>query len=105
MGADHAAIDAEQGPNDGAAAHLTGLEAAQDLVPQAPPGPVAEAVVDGLPGAELGRDVAPAAAVGQGPEDAVDHQAVILPLAAAAAVPGQEILDLLPLRVRESVGR
>src|SRR5262249_39000425 len=48
---------------------------------------------------------APAAAVGQGPEDAVDHQAVVLPLAAAPAVGGQQVLDLGILAVGELVGR
>src|SRR5262249_54346021 len=84
------AVDAEQRPVDGALAHLPGLEAEEDALPEAVAGPVAEAVVDGLPGAELGRQVPPAAAVGQGPEDAVEHRAVVLPRAAALAVGRQE---------------
>src|SRR5262249_43011327 len=67
--------------------------------------PLAEAVVDGLPGAELPGQVAPAAAVGQGPEDAVDHLPVVLPLAAPLAVVREEVLELFPLGVREAVGR
>ena len=77
----------------------------QDPVPQAPARPAAEAVIDTLPGPERLGQVAPAAAVGQGPEDAVDHGAVVLPLAAPLPVGGQEMLDLLVLLVGEPVGR
>src|SRR3954469_10978122 len=96
---DDGAVDAEQLPVDLVTAHLAGLESAQDLVPQAGAAPLIEAVVDGLPGAELLGEVAPAAAVGEDPEDAVDHQAVVLPLAALVPVGRQEILNLLPLGV------
>src|SRR5262249_26149412 len=43
--------------------------------------------------------------VGQGPEDAVDHEAVLLPLAALVDVGGQEVLDLLPLGVGQAAGQ
>ena len=105
MGPHDAAIDAEELPVDGAGVHLAGLETPQDFVPEALTGPGAEAVVDALPGAELLREVAPAAAVGQGPEDAVDHEAVVLPLAAALAVLGQQVLDLRELLVGKLVRR
>src|SRR5438067_894576 len=95
VGADDAAVHQEQVPVDLAVAHPAGLEVAEDAVPQALAGPVAEAVVDGLPGAEAVGQVAPAAAVGQRPEDAVEHQPVVLPLAAAPAVRGEQALELL----------
>src|SRR4051812_13780968 len=79
---DDGAVDAEQLPVDLVAVHLACLQVPQDLVPQPGAAPLAEAVVDGLPGAELRREVAPAAPVGEGPEDAIDQEAVILPLAA-----------------------
>src|SRR5262249_51851985 len=82
-----------------------GLQVAQDAVPQAPPRPRAETVIDRLPGAEAFGDIAPAAAIGQGPEDGVDHEPVVFPLAAPVAVFGQQVLDLLPLFVGELVGR
>lgn len=99
------AVDTEQLPVDVPRVHLAGLQVPQDAVPQAGAAPLAEAVVDGLPGAELGRDVAPAAAVGEGPQQGVDHPAVVLPLAPAFAVGGQQVLDLLPLGVGQPVGR
>src|SRR5439155_18897777 len=74
---DDGAVAAEQAPIDLLAVHLACLQVPQDFVPQAGATPLAEAVVDGLPGAELRGEVAPAAAVGQGPEDAVDHPAVV----------------------------
>src|SRR4051794_34696529 len=64
---DDGAVDAEQLPVDLVAVHLTSLQVAQDFVPQPGGAPLAEAVVDGLPGTELLGKVAPAAAVGEGP--------------------------------------
>src|SRR5262245_572957 len=103
VGPNHRAIDGKQLPVDLPAVDLAGLQVPQDAVPQAPPRPVAKAVIDRLPGAETLREVAPAAAVGQRPEDAVDHQAVVLPLAAPPPVFGQQVLDLVPLLVGELV--
>src|SRR5438067_1346449 len=102
---DDRAVDTEQLPVDLVGVHLAGLESPQDFVPQAGAAPLTEAVVDGLPGAELCGQVAPAAAVGEGPEDAVDHQAVVLPLTALVPVGRQEILDLFPLGIGQAVGR
>src|SRR5262245_34872947 len=102
---DHGAVDAEQPPVDLVAVHLACLQVPEDLVPQAVAAPLAEAVVGGLPGAERGGEVAPASAVGEGPEDAVDQEPVVVPLAAAVAVGRQEVLDLLPLGVGQAVGR
>src|SRR5262249_41398225 len=75
---DDGAVDAEQLPVNLVAVDLTGLQVPQDFVPQPGATPLAEAVVDGLPRAELLGQVAPAAAVGQRPEDAVDQAAVVL---------------------------
>src|SRR3954463_7166275 len=97
---DDGAVDAEQLPIDLVAVHLTRLQVAQDFVPQPGGAPLAEAVIDGLPGAELPGEVAPAAPVGEGPKDAVDQEAVLLPLAALVPVGRQEVLDLFPLGVR-----
>src|SRR5207253_9222380 len=102
---DDGAVDAEQAPIDLLAVHLACLQVPQDFVPQAGATPLAEAVVDGLPGAELRGEVAPAAAVGQGPEDAVDHPAVVLPLAALVPVCRQETCTLFPLGVGLAVRR
>src|ERR1700722_987682 len=102
---DDGAIDAEQFPVDLVAVHLTCLQMTQDLVPQPSTAPLAEAVVDSLPGAELSWEVAPAAAIGQGPEDAVDHPAVVLPLTAPVPIGRQEIFDLFPLSVGQTIGR
>ena len=63
VGPDDGAVYAEQAEVDLPGPHLAGLEAAEDLVPQAVAAPLAEAVVGGLPGAEAPREVAPAAAV------------------------------------------
>ena len=52
------AVDAEQFPVDLIAVHLAGLQVQEDLVPQARAAPLAEAVIDGLPGAELRGQVA-----------------------------------------------
>src|SRR4029077_15566897 len=54
---DDGAVDAEQFPVDLIAVHLAGLQVQEDLVPQARATPFAEAVIDGLPGAELRRHV------------------------------------------------
>src|SRR5262249_26465314 len=102
---DDRTVDAEQLPVDLVTAHLAGLQAPQEFIPQAGAAPLAEAVVDGLPGAELRGEVAPAAAVGQDPEDAVDHQAVVLPLAARVPVRGQEVLELFPLGIGQAIRR
>src|SRR3954468_20224627 len=100
---DDGTVDAEQFPVNFVAIHLAGLQVPQDFVPKTGAAPLAEAVVDGLPGAELGGEIAPAAAVGQRPEDAVDQKAVVLPLAALMAVGGQEVSDLFPLGVGQAV--
>src|SRR5258708_28288542 len=102
---DDGAVDAEQLPVDLLAVHLAGLQVQEDLVPQARTTPFAEAVIDGLPGTELRGQVAPAAAVGEGPEDAVDQETVVVPLSAAMAVGGEKVLDLVPLGVGQAVGR
>src|SRR5262249_19747513 len=81
------------------------LQMPQDAIPQAASGPVAKAIRDTLPGAEALGEVAPAAAVRQGPEDAINYQAVVFPLAAALAVLGQEVLNLCVLVVGKLVGR
>jgi hypothetical protein len=59
-------------------------------------------VVDRLPGAVPLGQVAPGGAGAQPPEDAVEGGAVVGPLA-AAALPGGEILDEVPLRARQLV--
>src|SRR3954453_5565923 len=102
---DDGAVDAEQLPVDLVRVHLAGLQSPQDFVPQAGAAPLTEAVVDGLPGAELLGEVAPAAAIGENPEDAVDHQAVVFPLATLVPIGRQEILNLFPLGVGQAVGR
>src|SRR5437660_1040095 len=101
---DNGAVDAEQLPVNRVAVHLAGLQMQEDLLPQPRAAPLAEAVVDGLPGAELRGHIAPAAAVGEGPEDAVKRQAVVIPLPAPVTVGREKVLDLLPLGVGQTVG-
>jgi len=81
-GPDVGAVDAEQVGVDQPGFVEPQLQALDDLVQQAAAAEVAEAVVDGLPGAEALGQVAPRGAGVQAPEDAVEHQAVVLPLSA-----------------------
>src|SRR5262245_10253617 len=100
VGADDAAVDEEQVPVDPAVGLALGLQVLQELLPQAVAGPLAEAVVDGRPRAEALGEVAPGGAGGQDPEDAVEQEAVVFPLAPAPAVLGKQMRNLFPLLVR-----
>lgn len=105
MRPDDRAVDAKPPPIDPALGDPTGLQAGKDLVPHALTGPLAEAIVDGLPGPELGGEVAPTSAVGEDPEDSIDDGARVFPLSAASSVGGESVPDLLPLGVGQAVGR
>jgi hypothetical protein len=80
------------------------LQRLQDAVEQAGAAHLGEAVVDRLPLAVAVGQVAPGGAGVEPPEDAVEDEAVVLPLAAAAARPrGEKGSEQLPLRVGEFV--
>src|SRR5262245_16584017 len=105
VGADDGAVDAEEVPVDAAAGLGPGLEVVEDPAPQAALAPAVEAGVDGLPGAEKLRQVAPGRAGAEDPEDAVDHEPVVLrrpsrPLSGLEQGPQD-----LPLRVGQAVSR
>src|SRR6516162_3709404 len=101
----HGTVDSKQLPVDLPAVHLARLQVAQDAIPQTTPRPRAKAVIDRLPRTEAFRDVAPATSIGQGPEDGIDHEPMVLPLATPLSIFGQQVLNLLPLLVGEFVGR
>jgi len=105
VGPDDGAVDGEQLEVDLAGVHLPCLQVLQNALPQAAARPAAEAVIDRLPRAEALGDVAPTAAVGEHPQDGVDHPPVVLPLAAALAVGWQKVLDLGPLFIGKLVRR
>jgi DNA-binding Lrp family transcriptional regulator len=88
VGADDATVDEEQVPIDVVAVHASGLKAAEDFVPQTLTGPAAKTVVHGLPGSKRTRDIAPAAAVGQGAKAAVESQIASLGTNLLVVVPG-----------------
>src|SRR6516164_4029767 len=89
-GADVGAVDAEQVRVNEPGLVEPQLQPLQDAVEQAALAQLVEAVVDGLPGAVALGQVAPGGAGVQPPEHAVEHQAVVLPLAARLARPGRE---------------
>src|SRR5262249_9465507 len=89
-GADVGAIDAEQVGVDQPGLVEPPLEPLGNPVEQTAPADLAEPVVDGLPGPEAFGQVAPGGAGIESPEDAVEHQAVVLPLAAPFARPARE---------------
>src|SRR5262249_17741410 len=103
-GADVGAVDAEQVGVDQTGLVQPQLQPLDDALEQAALAQLAEAVVDGLPGAVALRQVGPGGGGVQPPEDAVEHRAVVLPLAAARTRPGREEgSHKLPLLVRKFV--
>jgi hypothetical protein len=105
MRPDYRAIDGEQAPVNGAVVHLASLEPTQDTVPKASTAPIAKAIVHRLPWPKPFGHVTPASAIGKDPENGIDHEPVVFPLAASLSIGRQQILDLLPLFVGELVGR
>lgn len=99
VGPHHAAVDAEQLPVDLAVGLPLGLQLIENLVPESVLAPEPEPLVDGLPRAETLRQISPGGSGGHHPEDAVDHQPMILPLAAAPAVGRKEMSNSLPLLI------
>src|SRR5262249_33159886 len=103
-GADGRAIDAPEVEVDQAALVQAELQRFQDAVEQAALAHLAEAVVDRLPLAVAVGQVAPGGARIQSPEDAVEDEAVVLPLATAPAGPWRkEGSEQLPLGVGKFV--
>jgi hypothetical protein len=103
-GADVGAVDAEQLGVDEAPFVEPQLQPLDNAVEQAAVAHPPEAVVDGLPGAEALGQVAPGGAGVEPPEDAVEHKAVVLPLAARLGrLRGEEGSEQLPLLVGEFV--
>src|SRR6516225_807461 len=101
----HAAIDGKEFPVNLVALNPAGLQMPQDAVPQARAGPFAKTIIHRLPRSETLGHVAPAPAIGQGPEDAINHEPMLFPLAAALSIGREEILDFLPLFVSKLVRR
>src|SRR5215470_1077719 len=89
-GPDVGPIDAEQLRVDQACFVEPELEPLDDAVQQAAAAEFGKAVVDGLPGSEALGQVAPGSAGVQPPEDAIEHEAVVFPLAAPRGRSGRK---------------
>ena len=105
MGTHDGAVDAEQIPVDTSVGLGAGLEVIEDAVPQAALAPAIEARVDGFPGSEKLRQVAPGGAGVEDPEDAVDHEAVVLGRTAGPLTGREQGAQDLPLGIAQAVSR
>jgi hypothetical protein len=88
MGTDGGAIDTDHLPVDVARGIGVELEGLEDAFPAALSLPTKQAVVAGAPGAVALGQIAPGGTGAQHPENAVEHQAMIVVLAAALALGG-----------------
>src|SRR5262249_22121489 len=105
VGTHDGAVDAEQVPVDLASRLGAGLEVVEDAVPGAALAPAVEAGVDGLPRAEELGQVAPGGAGVQDPEDAVDHEAVVLGRPSGPLTGREQGAQDLPLGIGQAVSR
>jgi hypothetical protein len=105
VGTHDGAVDAEQIPVDTSVGLGAGLEVSEDAVPQAVLAPGVEARVDGFPGSEKLRQVAPGGAGVQNPEDAVDHQSVVLGWSSRPVAGWEEGAQDVPLGITQAVSR
>ena len=79
------------------------LQRPEDRGPVSLPRPVVEAVVDGLPRPEALRQISPRAACLRSVEDGVYEKTIASDGLGSRALPGQDRLQLAPLRIRERV--